>query len=765
MHIFAMKSSKARSIRRGGGYKLAAIVLSCFILFLTASCRNNSYPIILPPLADMNAGPSGILSGGNGTVRSPYQVGSSSDLSDLAELVNNGTLSQPYYYELSGDITIDDEAWEPIGRAAGTSSGEVTGTPFTGIFEGNGNTITINVSSMAGDAAAGIFGAVAGEDTVLRNFSVDGKLKTDSGYAGLVAGILTDGAVVEGVTTLPTAVIESSGDAAGFVGRIYGSGTIRNSENNASVIATGSGSRAGGFINLSKFPEYDGAIILSNLVNKGDITGTNGGTGGIAGDIVGTNADHLYNEGDVSGQGMVGGIAGGIEGGSSVQNAENKGTVKLAVSDGAVRNIGGIIGRISGADHVTLSDVKNNGLFDFSDAGEFSHSYIGGIVASSYSPLTITDAENNAVINAAGSNSVGGIIGATEESSGNYYELVINGNTKNNASITGHDNVGGIAGTASRAEIIGAGNGEDVTITGANGVGGIVGRFIYEADSVISNSPNTAVIAVSPGLSSADSFGGIAGSITAGSLRIESSSNSGTFDFSNVPVLDDPTSNTSLQHNKGYGGIVGSAANSSLTIEDSDNHADLLCNEYAKSIGGIIGLFSGAEDSSLRISSSHNSGEVSGYMNIGGIAGTVSKAVLDISSAVNDGDVSGNYSAGGIIGSVFSSSGSVDESSNSGDISYGPPEGKGQVGIGGFIGYLAATENLAVSGGSSTGNINGVTSWSHSGAFLGRCETGTCAFTDCFANNMDLPDGIGFHGTDVTGCTFFGCSLNGADVS
>ena len=741
------------------------------LLVLAVSCRNNAYAILpYPPFIEHdNAGPSGILSGGNGTSSNPYLITSADDFEELSNLVNSGTLTETYDFKLLQDITISEQ-WTPIGQATADSYGNVTTTnAFSGVFDGNGQTITFQNVSITGnsDAAVGLFGVVSGEDTIIQNLTINGSISTDSGYAGLVAGVLTEGATINNVTTESTASITSSGDAAGFVGRIYGSGSITNSTNNATVTAIDdSWARAGGFINLAKFPEKDGAIVLSNLTNNGTITGMGGGTGGIAGDLVGVIADTLYNTGTITGNGMTGGITGGIEEGSSIRNAENSGEIKIKeITSGTVRCFGGIVGRITGNEDVVLSDVKNSGTIIYTETGNSSISYIGGIAGATYSPTTITAAENNAEINVPGANSIGGIIGATE---GNTASLVIN-ETKNNASITGNLYIGGIAGTASNAQITSATNDSSVEIKGHQGIGGIVGRFIYGSESTISNSPNTAKISIIENVTSADNIGGIVGTIDSGSLRIGNSDNSGIFDFTNVPTIENPTENTALQINKYYGGIIGNAKASSLEIISSDNNSDISGNQYTKIMGGLVGRFSGSSDNAnLVISNSNNIGDVNGYMGLGGIIGSIEKANIAMTSVINNGSLKGNYSAGGIVGTINTSSGKIEYSENNGDISYGNPETNGGVGIGGFIGYLQSNiTNLTIVNSKSTGNISGFSSMAHVGAFVGRGEKlqeNNVTFSLCSVENTNLPSNMYFHGTSVTGCTYTNFTINGNSV-
>ena len=81
------------------------------LLVLAVSCRNNAYAILpYPPFIEHdNAGPSGILSGGNGTSYNPYLITSADDFEELSNLVNSGTLTETYDFKLLQDITISEQ--------------------------------------------------------------------------------------------------------------------------------------------------------------------------------------------------------------------------------------------------------------------------------------------------------------------------------------------------------------------------------------------------------------------------------------------------------------------------------------------------------------------------------------------------------------------------------------------------------------------------------------------------------------------------------
>ena len=113
---------------------------------------------------------------GSGTVGDPYQITTDANLALLATNVNAGTTYSGVYFKLMNDISLSGYAnWTPIGSVT-TLSPTFSGTPFSGNFNGNSQTIsgmTISITAATTQGGFGIFGCVSATGTV-SNLNVSG---------------------------------------------------------------------------------------------------------------------------------------------------------------------------------------------------------------------------------------------------------------------------------------------------------------------------------------------------------------------------------------------------------------------------------------------------------------------------------------------------------------------------------------------------------------------------------------------------------------
>jgi hypothetical protein len=137
--------------------------------------------------------------------------------------------------ELTADITLPAPAqgqanWVPFGE----------GTPFTGVFDGGGHTISGVVVNDVSDADAGFFGVLAG--TVSQLGLVNATISGKSADMGVLAGTL-QGTVSE---SFVTGQISGAVDGGGFAGVIDG-GSLTNCYSDVSVDAAAD---SGGLVGL-----------------------------------------------------------------------------------------------------------------------------------------------------------------------------------------------------------------------------------------------------------------------------------------------------------------------------------------------------------------------------------------------------------------------------------------------------------------------------------------------------------------------------------
>lgn len=157
-------------------------------------------------------------------------------------------------YKLAADITVT----EPYAN------------DFSGTFDGNGHTVTLDIT--ASTANVGLFSKLAG------------------------------GAVVKNVITAGS-ISGKVNNVGGIAGTADGNVTIENCKNTASIKG---GKGAGGILGYSE--PGSGFVTISSCANMGSVSGTRKQVGGIAGNVVGTHIiRNCYNQGDISdGAGILG---------------------------------------------------------------------------------------------------------------------------------------------------------------------------------------------------------------------------------------------------------------------------------------------------------------------------------------------------------------------------------------------------------------------------------------------------------------------------
>lgn len=161
-------------------------------------------------------------------------------------------------YQLTADITV-------------TAPYANDFTDFSGTFDGNGHTVTLNIT--ASTPNVGLFSKLAG------------------------------GAVVKNVITAGSVTATGKNNVGGIAGTADGNVTIENCKNTASIKG---GKGAGGILGYSE--PGSGFVTISSCANMGSVSGTRKQVGGIAGNVVGTHIiRNCYNQGDISdGAGILG---------------------------------------------------------------------------------------------------------------------------------------------------------------------------------------------------------------------------------------------------------------------------------------------------------------------------------------------------------------------------------------------------------------------------------------------------------------------------
>jgi hypothetical protein len=464
---------------------------------------------------------------------------------------------------------------------------------FTGIFDGNGYTVSNLIADRQEDTPyeiyAGLFGYL--KNSTVKNIGlVGGKVIADATrnweYAGAIAGRMAGNSSV--INCFSTLEVKSASFGGGLIGEAVENAFIENCFNTGNVSETPDASQTtiGGIV---------GAIstaVVKGCYNDGEITAISSqlkGTGGIAGVYRDTSSaiTDCYNTGTITASTK----AGGILGDGNAQNCYNTGTVYGADLSGGITGNGMADNCHNSGDISSLNTA--GGLVG---SGSATAGYNTGKVTTDYF--------------------AGGIVGSGAAT-----------DCHNTGTIIGASFAGGISGAnATTANCYNTGN---VTTTGTNtafyiGAGGITG-YSNSSYSTITNCHNTGNITSQSSI--ADAVGGIVGYLNS-TTTISDCYNTGTI-----------TANT-----RG-GGIVGYFHETGLaTIEKCFNLGEVTTTFVA---GGIVGA-----SSKITVSRCYNSGNIAGQLDVGGLVGSAISATIE--NCFNTGDVAANSASatGGIVGYI-----------------------------------------------------------------------------------------------------------------
>lgn len=258
-----------------------------------------------------------------------YIVTTAEGLKAVADIANNGNLG--INITLTENINLTDMEWTPIGTNYNNA--------YTGIFDGNGHTIT-GLTVTGSDQYAGLFGRIGSGGTV-KNVVLEGVQITSDNSLGSVGGVAGYSyGNIEYCSVSGSVSVSGISDVGGVVGYQVG-GSITGCSSSATVKGT---QRAGGMAGVT-----NSGASLTGCYATGDVTVENDGTnnshaGGVVGYNGGGTLTACYATGSVTGIGSgtiyVGGVTGTNDVGTLTACYHAKGTVKG--SDGAT---GGVAGR------------------------------------------------------------------------------------------------------------------------------------------------------------------------------------------------------------------------------------------------------------------------------------------------------------------------------------------------------------------------------------------------------------------------------------
>lgn len=620
--------------------------------------------------------------------------------------------------------------------ATGTAQNRFTSIGNTDAFSGKFDGIKYNIFGLTitgTDNNAGLFAKTYG--ATINNVTLVGGSISGGKNVGAIVGTATNN------TTLTNVVNSAAITGTDNVGGIVGSSTnsvITDAVNTGTI--TGTRENVGGLIGSMTGDSQDKSQLIGNSYNLGNVSSTGANVGGLVGyavnSTIGDGTNLVYNVLDVTGAYNVGGIVGNMEG-STVQNAENSGTVTVSekttelysyhtadesydkmgdsAKDGKaevevyVANVGGIAGLSSGGS--TIQQVTNTGDID------------GG------------KQDGNAFYDAG---NVGGIVGKATDTN-------ITNATNSENTIRGAHNVGGVAGYFGGTGRIttGINDGGDIQATGARAVSNSVhnvnmtnttnpGDTYFHGGNVHDGYAWEHVRDGNTGVESAiiGNMGGVVGYMEGDKVFVASSANRGTvhtvaFESSNVP-------NYAKAAN--VGGVVGKI--------DRTNTAefDAFKEHYVNAA----------------VSNSYNTGNVSGYTGVGGVVGMM-----------YNGEIAGSYNLGAIntTRQPVAGAGSYD-SVNMGGIVGDTTENanasvrlydvynKGQIGdqtyryyarhVGGVVGRLSGEVDKAYNTGAIYNGYNvvgGIAGWFSTGRITNSFNTGNITVVN--KENTDAGSQVG----------------------
>lgn len=605
-------------------------------------------------------------------------------------------------------------------------------TAFTGNFDG----IDYNIFGLTiknGGENTGLFGYT--NNATISNVTLVGGSISGSNNVGAIVGSANNTTLTNVVNS---AAVSGNSNVGGIVGIATGT-TVEDAINTGAIEGIADTDNGGinvGGINVGGLiGSMNNSHLIGNSYNLGDVTSIGSNVGGLVGSALNStignpsevngkpveNVETVYNRMDVTGAYNVGGIVGNMEG-STVQNAENSGTVLATeYTKGEY---------IYHTDNVDF-DKTYGTVDDRLGRQEVNIANVGGIAGTSSNNSSIENVTNS------------GDISSNKQTNKDYYDA---------------GNVGGIVGSAVDTNITNATNREN-EVRGAHNVGGVAGYFGNSNDAD-SEPDYTITTGINDG-----------GDIMATGARF------GEKDFVRELVRYG-TSGGEENIIGNIGGVVGyldgdnvyvtGSANRgnvhSLEITDADDVSDA---SKAANTGGVVGKIDRNNTASLdelkdkkkkaAVSNSYNTGDVRGYMGVGGVVGMMYNG--EVMSSYNLGTVNTTRKVSDVTGEDLRLSvnmggvvGDTTEQTSAHSVLY-DVYNKGQIGddtftfysrhVGGIVGRLSGYVDKAYNTGAIYNGYNvvgGIAGWFYKGGISNSFNTGNITVVN---NNNEASSQVG----------------------
>ena len=594
-------------------------------------------------------------------------------------------------------------------------------TAFSGKFDGiDYNIFNLNISGIDN---VGLFGKTNG--ATINNVTLVGGSITGSNNVGAIVGSANNTTLTNVVNS---AAVSGNSNVGGIVGSADGT-TVENAINTGTIEGnstreTNVGGLIGEMKDSSTADNYKSQII-GNSYNLGDVSGKGHNVGGLVGSAsnstIGDDTNLVYNRMDVTGAYNVGGIVGNMAG-STVQNAENSGNVTAT-------------GYTTETYYYHAGQKNNNTISAIVKKKTVNVANVGGIAGKADN----TDTKESIIKDVINT----GNVSSNKGEKNNYYDA---------------GNVGGIVGSAVDTNISNATNKEN-EVRGAHNVGGVAGYFGNSSDDkdapdyTITKGINDGGDIMATGARNADNFvtekirpedkgneetiignmGGVVGYLDGDNVHVTSSGNRGT--VHSLDITGDTISEASQASNTG--GVVGK-------IDRSDTLT--LANLQGKDNDGNDKILNAA------VSNSYNTGDVRGYMGVGGVVGMMYNG--EVAGSYNLGAVNTTRRAQDIANAKYPSVnmggvvGDTTEETTAEALIY-DVYNKGQIGdetyqfyarhVGGVVGRLSGTVEKAYNTGAIYNGYNvvgGIAGWFYKGTINNSFNTGNITVV-----NNDITDG------------------------
>lgn len=297
---------------------------------------------------------------GQGTESDPYVISRVEALEEFADRNNQAKYwADGVYTSLQADLDLSGISIAPIGYGVLISD---TNDLYSGVFYGNGHTISNLTYSVDDGSNVGLFGRVGGSNSVIRNLTLlNANIDAPrSSYVGLLVGLFSEGQLkncyVEGGS------VKGANNTGGLAGWVDGNSTIDHCYSTADVDGNG---QVGGLVG------HNIGAKISRCFATGNVKGSS------AGGLVGMNWAQIsssYATGNVTGYSEIGGLV-GINPGEIV-NCYAQGQVGLP---GEGQNAGGLVGR-NGRTWSGGGSAHGQIAFSYSTGSVEGISEVGGLV-------------------------------------------------------------------------------------------------------------------------------------------------------------------------------------------------------------------------------------------------------------------------------------------------------------------------------------------------------------------------------------------------